>query len=252
MSAFRPCVLIPTYDNPETIERVVVSARDRLPHVIVVDDGSGPEGRAACASLAERGLATVVHRAKNGGKGAAVKTGLDAAHEAGFTHALQIDADGQHDLEAMETFLAAAESAPGACILGYPVYGDSVPALRLRARKITSFWVDLEVGGRGIIRDAMVGFRVYPVESIRALRVKTDRMDFDVEIAVRVAWSGIPIQNLPVGVRYLTAEEGGRSHFQPLRDNLRLGLLHSRLCTEGSIRAVFRWLGLRRLLGAGS
>jgi polyprenyl-phospho-N-acetylgalactosaminyl synthase len=248
----RACVLIPTYDNPQTIERVVVAAREHLEEVIVVDDGSGPEGRAACAALSAKGLARVIHREKNGGKGAAVKTGLAAAFDAGFTHAFQIDADGQHQIDAMPAFLEAAAAVPGACILGYPVYGDSVPALRLRARKITSFWVDLEVGGRGIIRDAMVGFRVYPLESIRSLRVKSDRMDFDVEIAVRIAWRDIPIRNLPVGVRYLTAEEGGRSHFQPLRDNLRLGLLHSRLCTEGSIRHVFRRLGLTRLLGAGS
>jgi polyprenyl-phospho-N-acetylgalactosaminyl synthase len=252
MTGFRPCVLIPTYDNPDTIERVVVAARAHLEDVIVVDDGSGPEGRAACAALASKGLARVVHREKNGGKGAAVKTGLETAHEAGFTHAFQIDGDGQHDLGAMPTFLEAAAASPGACILGFPVYGESVPAIRLRARKITKFWVDLEVGGRGVVEDAMVGFRVYPVESIRAIRVKSDRMDFDVEIAVRIAWSGIPIRNLPVGVRYLTAEEGGRSHFQPLRDNLRLGLLHSRLCTEGSMRAVFRVLGLSRRLGAGS
>jgi polyprenyl-phospho-N-acetylgalactosaminyl synthase len=249
---FRPCVVIPTYDNPQTIERVVLAARVHLEDVIVVDDGSGSEGRAACDSLAEKGLARVIHRERNGGKGAAVKTGLQAAHEAGFTHAFQIDADGQHEIDAMPTFLEAAAAAPGACILGYPVYGDTVPALRLRARKITAFWVDLEVGGHRIIRDAMVGFRVYPLESIRSLRVKSDRMDFDVEIAVRIAWSGVPIRNLPVGVRYLTAEEGGRSHFQPLRDNVRLGLLHSRLCTEGSIRHVFRRLGLTRLLRAGS
>lgn len=249
--SFRPCVLIPTYDNPATIERVVLRAREHLGDVIVVDDGSGSEGRAACASLATRGVAHVVHRDRNGGKGAAVKTGLDAASALGFSHALQIDADGQHDVDAMPEFLRAAEAAPSACVLGYPVYEGEVPAVRRRARAITKFWVDLEAG-RGVIRDAMVGFRVYPVESIRALRVRSDRMDFDVEIAVRIAWAGIPILNLPVGVRYLTAEEGGRSHFQPVRDNLRLGLLHSRLCTEASMRFFFRLLGLRRLLGAGS
>jgi polyprenyl-phospho-N-acetylgalactosaminyl synthase len=252
VTSFRPCVLIPTYDNPETIERVVLETRVHVEDVVVVDDGSGPAGRAACAALEEKGLARVVRRDRNGGKGAAVKTGLEAAYASGFTHAFQIDADGQHDLAAMPAFLEAAAASPGACILGYPVYGDSVPALRLRARKITSFWVDLEVGGHGIIRDSMVGFRVYPLESIRAIRVKGNRMDFDVEIAVRIAWSGVPVKNLPVGVRYLTAEEGGRSHFQPLRDNVRLGLLHSRLCTEGSIRYVVRRLGLGRLLGAGS
>lgn len=240
----RCCVLIPTYDNPKTIRGVVEAAREHLPDVVVVDDASGPEGEAACAALARDGLADVVRRATNGGKGAAVKTGFARAAELGFTHALQVDGDGQHDLSRMPAFLDAARQNPRALVLGFPEYDESVPAVRLQARRITKFWVDLEVGGHDVVRDAMVGFRVYPLAPALRAKVWGDRMDFDVEIAVRLAWAGVPIVNLPVPVRYLSEEEGGTSHFQPLRDNLRLGWLHSRLCTVGATMWCLRKLGL--------
>lgn len=245
MTAPRICVVIPTYDNPRTIRGVVERARRHVPDVIVVDDHSGPEGEAACRALHDDGLATVVRRDRNGGKGAAVKTGLREARDRGYTHALQVDGDGQHDLDRMPAFVDCARAHPDALVLGYPRYDTTVPAIRLQARRITRFWVDLEVG-RGVIHDAMVGFRVYPIAAALAAPVRGDRMDFDVEIAVRLAWAGLPIHNLPVGVRYLTEEEGGTSHFQPLRDNLRLGWLHSRLCTIGATRWCLRKLGLIR------
>ncbi|MFW6051016.1 MAG: glycosyltransferase family 2 protein [Myxococcota bacterium] len=242
----RACVVVPTYDNPRTVRGVVEQARAHLPHVLLVDDGSGPEGREACEALAAEGLAEVIRRDRNGGKGAAVKTGFEAARARGFTHALQVDADGQHDLGRMPAFLQASREKPDALVLGCPEYGASAPRARLAARRITRFWVDLEVGGRHIIEDAMVGFRVYPLAAALAARARGNRMDFDVEIAVRLAWAGLPIVNLPVGVRYLPAVEGGVSHFQPLLDNLRLAWLHSRLCTVGATRWCMRKLGLVR------
>ncbi len=244
--AFRCCLLIPTYDNPRTLAEVVRRGRRFLSEVIVVDDGSGAEGRAACERLASEGLAHVVHRERNGGKGAAVKTGFEEARRLGFTHALQVDADGQHDLDSAEAFLREARGRPGALILGFPCYDESAPWLRRLARKITTFWVALEVG-RGTIVDAMVGFRVYPLEPLRAVSARGNRMDFDVEIAVRCAWAALPIVNLPVPVRYLAEEVGGVSHFRPLRDNLRLSMMHAWLCIGGACG----WLGrrLRPLLG---
>lgn len=235
MTAMRCCAVVPTYDNPETIGSVVDRIRAHLPDVIVVDDGSAEAGRAACARLARDPRATVIHQARNLGKGAAIKAGLAAAHAAGFTHAFQIDADGQHDLEEIPAFLAAAEASPESAIFGYPVYDESAPALRRFARKITCFWVDLEVG-RGVILDAMVGFRIYPVEATLALQVPSNRMAFDVESAVRLVWAGVPAVNRPVGIRYLSAEEGGLSHFKPFRDNVHLSWMHGRLCTMASIR----------------
>ncbi len=242
-TAFRACAIVPTYDNPLTIRRVIEGIGALGLESIVIDDGSGPEGRAACAELASEGLATVLHRSVNGGKGAACVDGFRAAQEAGFTHAFQIDADCQHDLEQIPAFLEAARSQPKALVLGFPVYDDSAPKARLWGRRITSFWVAVEVGSKTKIRDAMVGFRVYPLASTLAVQRAGRRMDFDIEIAVRLVLAGTPTVNRPVGVNYLAAEEGGVSHFRMIQDNLSFSFLHARQCTAG----IFRWLG--RLVG---
>ncbi|MBY0401412.1 glycosyltransferase family 2 protein, partial [Myxococcota bacterium] len=239
MSGVRICAIVPTYDNPETLGAVVERIRGHLPRVFVVDDGSHEPAREVCAALERAG---VVRHPVNRGKGAAVRTGLEAAREAGFSHAFQIDADGQHDLDEMPGFLAAARAHPEAAILGYPIYEASAPRLRTVGRELTRFWVDLEVGGRGRIADAMIGFRVYPVGATLALGTRCDRMAFDVEAAVLLAWAGVPIENRPVGVRYLSREEGGLSHFRMVWDNLALVRLHSRLCTRGAVEWCLSWL----------
>jgi polyprenyl-phospho-N-acetylgalactosaminyl synthase len=244
-SALRICALVPTFDNPATVRRVVEAVAAHVPDVIVVDDGSGREGRAVCERLAADGLAQVERRAVNGGKGAAVKTGFRVAQARGFTHAFQVDADGQHDLGRMPDFLRACAERPDALVLGHPVYDDSAPLTRRFARGISSVWVGLELGRRVHVRDAMIGFRVYPLAAALAADARGDRMDFDVEIVVLMARAGTPVVNLPVGVRYLARDEGGVSHFQPLRDNLRFCRIHSRLCTE----ALFGWA--RRVMGGG-
>ncbi|AKF11334.1 glycosyltransferase family 2 protein [Sandaracinus amylolyticus] len=226
MSAFRPCILIPTYDNPRTVRDVVLRAREHLADVVVVDDGSHEEGRAAVAGIGRDGLAHVTHRAQNGGKGAAVKTGFAFARELGFTHALQVDADGQHALEDIPDLLNVARAQPGALILGRPEYDESAPIGRRIARNITIFWTHMEAGW-GVIADPMCGFRVYPLESaLRACAECGDRMDFDPEIAVRIAWTGAPVVNLPTKVRYV---EGGVSHFKLFLDNWLISRMHTRL-----------------------
>ena len=234
--------LVPTFDNPRTVRGVVERIRAYGLDVIVVDDGSGPEGRAACAGIADDGLATVVHRPHNGGKGAACKDGFRKARELGYTHAFQIDADGQHDLDRIEAFADAAREHPNALVLGYPEYDGTAPRSRRIARGLTDFWVAVEVGGRGKIRDAMIGFRIYPLAAVAALEHVGDRMDFDIEVAVEIVRRGAPTVNLPVAVRYLSADEGGVSHFHPFRDNLRFAWMHSKLCTIGCMRWTFRKL----------
>src|SRR5688572_5662189 len=138
------CAVIPTYDNPATIRSVVERVLEHIPDVIVVDDGSGPEGRTACEAIAAEGLADVVHRAQNGGKGAAVKSGLMRAKERQFTHALQIDADGQHTVEDIPRLLEAMQRDPRALVLAAPRFDDTAPKARLWARQITIFWTNLE------------------------------------------------------------------------------------------------------------
>ena len=237
-SAPRVCAVVPTLDNPRTVREVVTAVRAHLADVLVVDDGSGPDGRTACEALARDGLAIVHRLPTNRGKGAAVKAGFALAAERGFTHAFQVDADAQHDLSCLPDFLRAAAERPDALILGYPVYDASAPRHRMTARRVTQFWVDLECG-RDRIRDAMIGCRVYPIVAAMRSGTRGDRMDFDVEVVVRMVRSGTPVVNMPVRVRYLSAEEGGISHFRPVRDILRLSWMHSRVCTEISMRWVF-------------
>ncbi|RMG94555.1 MAG: glycosyltransferase family 2 protein [Deltaproteobacteria bacterium] len=237
----RLCAIVPTYDNPRTIRGVVEALRAYVEDVIVVDDGSGPEGRAAVEALGREGLARVEHRARNGGKGAAVKTGLSVADRLGFTHALQVDADGQHDLSDVPRMTAAMRAHPDALVLGAPRYDESAPTARLHGRKTTKFWTDFETFGE-VIEDPMCGFRIYPVQAALAARARGDRMDFDIEIAVRMAWAGVPVVNVPTQVRYVAAEEGGVSHFQLVRDNVRISLLHARLSMRSILLRLLPWL----------
>jgi glycosyltransferase involved in cell wall biosynthesis len=216
-----------------------------LDDVIVVDDGSGPEGEEAVAKLAEEGLAHVVRRERNGGKGAAVKRGFEVAREMGYTHALQVDADGQHALDDIPRFLDHAAARPDALVLGAPVFDGDAPRSRVIGREITRFWTRFEVGGP-IIEDPMCGFRVYPLDAAVASRSHGNRMDFDIEIAVRMAWRGTPIVNLPTRVRYVPARAGGVSHFGLVGDNARISWLHTRLATQAIfarlLGPVRRWM----------
>jgi glycosyltransferase involved in cell wall biosynthesis len=228
-SSFRPCVLIPTFDNPLTVARVVQEARRHLDHVIVVDDGSvTAAGQAAVEGIARDAAARVVRRPRNGGKGAAVKTGFAAARDLGYTHALQIDADGQHDPQDIPRFLELAAARPEAAVLGQPIFDQSTPRGRRAAHAFTNFWTRLETAGP-TIADPQCGYRVYPVGAACDVAARSNRMDFDIEIAVRLVWAGVPVVNLPTRVRYLPAEGGGVSHFRPFRDNVAISWMHTRL-----------------------
>ncbi|MCA9685295.1 MAG: glycosyltransferase family 2 protein [Myxococcales bacterium] len=243
-ASFRPCAVIPTYDNPDTVRAVVEAVGEHLP-VVLIDDGSGPAGREAVAAIGRAGLAHVHHRAENGGKGAGVTTGFEQAQALGYTHALQIDADGQHALEDIPTFVTAAREQPGALVLGAPIYDESAPKGRLIGRQITRFWTNVETYGR-VIDDPMCGFRVYPLDPalgvVEIAQRCGKRMDFDIEIAVRLVWAGLPVVNLPTRVHY---PEGGVSHFHLLGDNLRISWMHSRLVVGSWLRLPGRLLGRR-------
>ncbi len=236
---FHPCAVIPTYDNPATIARVVDAVRAHVQTIIVVDDGSGAAGAAEVARLGTAALAMTVRLPHNLGKGAAVKTGLRMAKRLRFTHALQIDADGQHDTRDVPRFLAAASAAPESLVLGRPVFDGSAPRLRLVSRKISQFFTDLETGGR-VIHDDMCGFRVYPLGRLGNLDMTGNRMDFDIEVAVRLVWRGVPVVNLPTPVRYLSPDQGGVSHYRVSRDTLRIIWMHVRLVLQAPFRLWLR------------
>jgi glycosyltransferase involved in cell wall biosynthesis len=241
MSGFRPCVIIPTYDNPRTIARVVASAREHLTDVIVVDDGSAEPAQRVLSEIGARGEAQIVRRERNGGKGAAVKQGFALALDQGYTHALQIDADDQHCSADIPRFLEAARQAPEALLLGSPQFSSDAPKARLWGRLISVFFVHLETGGR-IIKDPLCGYRLYPLAAALACAPRSDHMEFDPEIAVRMVWRGVPVLNVTTAVRYLARAQGGVSHFKLVRDNVRISLMHSRLMTRMIMGRLFGWL----------
>lgn len=229
-AAFRPCVVIPAYNHPAALpDKVACIVALGLPCMLVNDGSSDQTGSVIDALALRYENVTAIHHTQNSGKGAAVKSGLRAAFAQGYTHALQIDADDQHQLDDIPRFLQLAAAQPQALIAGYPQYDDSLPTARKYARYITHFWVWLETLSLTAVRDSMCGFRVYPLqETIALLETESigNRMDFDIDIIVRLHWRGVPIVNMPTRVRY---PADGSSHFQVWRDNLLISALHARL-----------------------
>jgi glycosyltransferase involved in cell wall biosynthesis len=202
-------------------------------------DGSTDGSGETLSTVAHRdpGLQVLV-RARNGGKGAAVIDGLIEAHRHGFTHALVMDADGQHPAECIPAFMGASAAAPQAMILGDPVFDTSAPRIRLRGRRIANWCTNLETLWSGV-HDTLFGFRVYPIAPLLDVMRRTRwmrRFDFDAEAAVRLSWRGVPAVNLPAPVKYFTAAEGGVSHFNYWRDNILLTSMYLRLAAGFVLR----------------
>lgn len=241
-------VLIPSYNPGAKVFETVRAARGQWQPVWVVVDGSTDGTTAGLQALAaaDPGL-TVLVRPSNGGKGAAVLVGLAAAASEGFTHVLTMDSDGQHPPERIGAFMAASAADPEAMILGEPVFDASAPAIRVKGRRISNWWANLETLGWGI-HDSLFGFRVYPIAPLLALMRASRwmrRFDFDVEAVVRLSWAGVPARNLPARVRYFTRAEGGVSHFNYVRDNVLLTSMHIRLFFGFVLRLPY--LVVRRL-----
>lgn len=229
-------VLIPSYNSGVQLQATVEAALARWSPVWVVIDGStdGSADRlrqALAAELLPAGRLRIIECATNGGKGAAVLRGLDAASEAGFTHALVLDADGQHPADLIPQFQEESMRQPAAMILGTPVFDADAPRARVHGRRISNAWANLETLWMGI-GDSLYGFRVYPIGELQAVMHAQRwmrRFDFDPEAVVRLCWRGVRPVNLPAPVRYLSAAEGGVSHFRYLRDNVLLTWMHLRL-----------------------
>ncbi len=221
-------VVIPVYNHELAIPDVLAAVLAHGLHCVLVDDGSN----AMCAAVLDRLAAehphdvTLLRLAANGGKGGAVLTGLHHLAQHGYSHALQIDADGQHDAADIARFTALSARHPQAVINGCPIYDDSVPKGRLYARYLTHVWVWINTLSFDI-RDSMCGFRVYPLAAVTALTARQkigSRMDFDTEILVRLHWRGMVVINLPTRVRY---PSDGVSHFKMWLDNVLISRMHT-------------------------
>ncbi|MEJ8859688.1 glycosyltransferase family 2 protein [Variovorax robiniae] len=243
-------VLIPSYNTGERLFSTVSEARAQWTPVWVVIDGStdGTGERLARLAANDPGL-KVLQLPVNQGKGAAVLHGLRKAREAGFTHALTMDSDGQHPADLIPAFMQASIARPETMVLGRPVFDASAPLLRVRGRRVSNSWTQLETLFAGI-GDSLYGFRVYPVDSLIHVMARQPwmrRFDFDTEAVVRLAWRGVKPVNIDAPVKYLTAAEGGVSHFRYGRDNVLLTWMHTRLMVEFVLRLP--WLLVKRVLG---
>ncbi|WP_336279712.1 glycosyltransferase family 2 protein [Cronobacter dublinensis] len=228
-AAFQPCVVIPCYNHGSLIENVLVRLAPFALPCFIIDDGSDAPTRATLDALVQRYPSlTLVRLPCNAGKGVAVIEGLRHVAAQGYTHAVQVDADGQHAVEDIPAFLALARQHPDALISGHPVYDDSMPRARRYGRWITHVWVWIETLSLSL-KDSMCGFRVYPVAATLAQaqrHMPGKRMDFDTEIMVRLYWQGHPSYFIPTRVTY---PHDGISHFDALRDNCRISWMHTRL-----------------------
>jgi glycosyltransferase involved in cell wall biosynthesis len=225
----KPCVIIPFYNHAGAIAGVVAALEPLGLPCRIVDDGSDAAAQRVLEQIGARhDWVTLQRLASNQGKGAAVMAGCDAALAAGFTHALQIDADGQHDVADVPKLLELARRWPSAVISGAAVYDESVPRSRLYGRYLTHVWVWINTLSLEI-RDSMCGLRVYPLADACRIWRETHvgrRMDFDTEILVRLSWQGTRVVNVPTRVTY---PSDGVSHFKMLKDNAYISLMHTRL-----------------------
>lgn len=231
-------VVIPSFNSGALLTGTVAGARRFWGPVWVVIDGSNDGSDRAVEEMARADPCLRVLRLPvNSGKGAAVAHALRAADAEGMTHALVMDGDGQHPPDRIPAFMAASIAAPGAVVMGRPLFGPDAPWVRVVSRRLCDWIATLETMRN--VGDTLFGFRVYPIRPLLAAMHSTSgmrRFDFDPEAIVRLAWQGVPMIELPAAVRYLRREEGGVSHFRYLRDNLVLTRMHARLL----LAAVFR------------
>jgi glycosyltransferase involved in cell wall biosynthesis len=226
----KPCIIIPVYNHEHAIVQVIANLKLLSIPCLLVNDGSS----AACTTVLkncakqESAWLTLINRAENGGKGAAVIDVFNEAIRLGYTHALQIDADGQHNVNDIPRFLEASRQHPNAMILGKPIFDDSVPKSRLYGRRVTNFWIAINTLSL-VIADGMCGFRLYPLPAVAQLMANhqiAQRMDFDIDVVVRLYWQGVKAINIPTTVNY---PSDGVSHFKLWRDNVMISATHARL-----------------------
>ncbi len=225
---FSPIIIIPFYNHLDQFIKFLPRLKNISVDILVSNDGSTQEQSEKLQSICSENNFFYISQDKNQGKGSATHQAFIWASNHNYTHALQIDADGQHDINDIQNFLDLARKNPTAIICGVPVFDSSVPKHRKIGHRITTFWTHIETFSSKIIQDGLCGYRLYPIQSTLKLfsSCKFMRMGFDIEILVRAYWNLIPIINLETRVTY---PDTGLSHFKTLKDNIKISLLHSYL-----------------------
>lgn len=207
-----PVIVIPVYNGRDSVLKLVHQIKGIVDYsIIVIDDGStdgtGPEDFVDVAYL---------KHPENKGKGAALKTGLKLAKEAGFDSAITLDADGQHDPSEIHNFISRVEERPGSLVVGMRnLIAESMPVHRMLSNNITSLMLSLRISQR--VRDSQVGYRCYPLNDSRLWDSIEDGFMFESAVFFNLAKLNIPLIWQPIPVIYGTEE----SHINPLMDTLR-------------------------------
>ena len=241
MNQIKVCLVVPHYNHIANLAAFLPKLMAVGLPCIVVDDGSDAvSNQQLHALLNERSKRStdqidLIEHAHNQGKGAAVLSGINHARNTGYSHVIQIDADGQHDVQDIDLFIKYCRANPEHIVSGAPRFDSSAPKSRVYGRKVTNFWVAIETLSLGI-KDSLCGFRAYPLKPLKHLTENYQlgtRMDFDTEILVKAVWARITIHFISTNVIY---PNDSVSHFNYLRDNFVLIGLHVRLILGMLIR----------------
>ena len=231
------CVLIPTYNNAQTIASVIEKVLEFTTHVLVVNDGSTDNTQEILKQFPQ---IKSVSYSTNKGKGYALRTGFREADKLGYDYAITIDSDGQHYPIDLVKFLDQIEKTPDTLIVGARnMDQENVPIKSSFGNRFSNFWFWVNTGIE--LPDTQSGYRLYPLKKLARKKYFTNKYEFEIEVMVRASWSGIPVISIPVSVYYPSPEER-ISHFHPFKDFTRISILNTFL-----VLTALLWIKPRNL-----
>ncbi len=226
LSEINACVLIPTYNNEKTLGQVIEGVLNFADHVIVINDGATDTTNEILARFGNQ--ISILKNESNKGKGYSLRKGFAYAIENGFEYALTIDSDGQHYPDDIPQFVMAAKAKPGALLMGARnMEQEGVPGKSSFGNKFSNFWFWVETGIK--LPDTQTGYRIYPLQPLKSIKLYTNKFELEIEVIVKLAWRGVAVQSVPVKVLYDKATRV--SHFRPFRDFSRISVLNTYLVT---------------------
>jgi glycosyltransferase involved in cell wall biosynthesis len=224
ITALNACVIIPTYNNQQTIANVINDVLKFTTHIIVVNDGATDS---TSEILNQFSALQIISYSPNRGKGIALRTGIKAAQEKGYRYAITIDSDGQHYADDIPVFITKIEQTPDALLIGARnLHQENMPKKNTFGNKFSNFWFHFQTGIH--LPDTQSGYRLYPLEKIKKTRYFTSKYEFEIEVMVKAAWRGVQVMPVPINVFY--AEGDKRiTHFRPGKDFTRISILNTYL-----------------------
>ncbi len=220
-SKFKVCVIIPTFNNQNTLKRVIDGVLDYTKDIIIVNDGSTDD---TSKILNNYHRLIQIHFPKNKGKGAALRAGFEKAYQNDFEYAITIDSDGQHYPDDIPVFMEELEKDDRYLLIGSRnMTHDSIPKGSSFGNKFSNFWYWAETGIK--LTDTQSGYRLYPLTPLHRIKFYTNKFEFEIEVIVKAAWNGVQVKNVPIKVLY---DENERvSHFRPYKDFARISVLNT-------------------------